>query len=488
MNIAFASSEVAPFSKTGGLADISYSLPKALCQLGNHVVIITPKYKCVDEYFSEQGIKLSAVGTIEVLISNRLEPATLFEYREDELRIIFIGKDRYYDREFLYTTPSGDYEDNAERFIFFSRAVLETLKALNFRPDIIHSNDWQTGLTSAYLKLRYTEIPHFTKTKSVFTIHNIAYHGLFWHWDMHLTGLGWEEFVPDKLEFHGKINLLKAGIVYSDVITTVSKRYAEEIQTPEFGHGLEGVLKARKDVLFGILNGVDYDIWNPEKDRFIAQNYSVKNIKGKEECKAALQRRLGLDEDKNIPLIGTITRLTEQKGIDLIIEAFDDIMKLDTQFVLLGYGDERYSRRLKKLAANYPTKAKIIIDFDEELAHQIEAGIDIYLMPSKYEPCGLNQLYSLKYGSIPVVRNVGGLADSVVDYSPKHLEAGTATGFKFDEYTSQDMYRAVERAVNLYKNDKTAWRQLMKNAMLQDWSWQKAAQEYIKVYRIALKK
>lgn len=487
MKIAFASSEVTPFSKTGGLADVSSALPRALSQLGNDVLVITPMYRCVEDYLENTNQQVQSLGTIAVPISDRFERATLFELYVSDLRVIFVGKDRYYNRKYLYTTPSGDYEDNAERFIFFSRAILEILKKIDFKADIIHTNDWQCGLTNTYLKVRYRDDPFFTKTRAVFTIHNIAYQGLFWHWDMHLTGLGWEEFVPNRLEFHSKINLLKAGIVYSDMITTVSENYAHEIQTPKYGFGLENVLFSNSRRLYGIINGADYSTWNPETDKFIEKTYNVEDLKGKRVCKRALQQKLNLPAAEGLPIVAIITRLTEQKGIDIILEAFESIMQLNVQFIILASGKESLEKKLEAVGSKHKKNLKIVIDFNEELAHQIEAGADIYLMPSHYEPCGLNQLYSLKYGTVPVVRKTGGLADTIIDFSTAGLNSGKSVGFTFDEYTAQALYQSIFRAIKLYENDKVRWEKLMKNGMRQDWSWFNSATKYVKMYRKVLK-
>jgi len=477
MNILFAASEIFPFSKTGGLADVAGAFSKVLASFGNNVTVITPAYKSV----LDAHLPLKAEGVIEVPISNNVEAASLLLFEEDSVRYVFIRNDKYFNREYLYSTPSGDYEDNAERFIFFSRAILEAAKALNVNAEIIHTNDWQCGLTNTYLKTLYKDVPAFAKTKSVFTIHNIAYHGLFWHWDMHLTGLGWEEFIPEKLEFHGKINLLKAGIVYSDFITTVSETYAKEIQTPEYGYGLEGAIEARADVLKGIVNGADYNVWNPETDNLIPANYSVDSPDGKKICKEALQKRLGLEVRQKAPLMAMISRLTEQKGIDLLAAAAEDILSEGVQLVLLAFGESKYNTLFENLQKKYKKNLAVIIEFDEELAHIIEAGADIYLMPSKYEPCGLNQLYSMRYGTVPIVRNTGGLADTINDYAQHGVKSGT--GFKFNEYSPDALLSSMRRATDMFLNDKESWRKLMVNGMKADWSWQRAAKEYIDIYR-----
>ncbi|HYB19432.1 MAG TPA: glycogen/starch synthase, partial [Thermodesulfobacteriota bacterium] len=390
MKILFASPEAVPFAKTGGLADVAGALPKALAKIGHEVTLILPKYRSVDER------RFSLVPTemvLKVPISQKVVTGQIYALDQGpNLRVFLIRQDAYYDRDQLYGTPSGDFEDNAERFTFFSRAVVEA--ALEVKPDIIHCNDWQSGLVPVYLKTLYRWSPDLSHVASVFTLHNIGYQGLFWHYDLHLTNLSWDLFTPQALEYYGKLNFLKAGIVFADAVTTVSRKYMEEVQTPEFGTGLDGVLRDRKNDLYGILNGVDYEEWSPEKDPYIKEKYGPSNLRGKRGCKEDLQREFYLALNPESPLLGVISRLTDQKGFDLLAEIMEDLMGLGVQFVLLGTGEEEYNLLFQKIGQKYPRQAGIRIAFDNGLAHKIEAGADMFLMPSRYEPCGLNQIYS----------------------------------------------------------------------------------------------
>jgi starch synthase len=497
MKILIASPEIVPFAKTGGLADVTGALPKALEKLGEDVAAIMPKYKTVDE--KKFGLEYTGKN-IHVPISNRIEEAKIYkgyinshqstrapEHQSGiskKIPVYFIDKKEYYDREYLYGTAQGDYPDNAERFIYFSRAVLEACKAIGFKPDIIHCNDWQTGMVLVYLKTLYKDAPFFKDTATLFTVHNIGYQGLFWHLDMHLTNLGWDIFTPEGIEYYGKINILKGGIVFSDIITAVSKTYSLEIQTEEYGRGLNGVLRKRKDDLYGVLNGIDYEEWNPETDKHLSAKYSVDDLSGKWECKKDLLNIYGLSPSKEIPVIAAISRLDEQKGFDLITEVIADLMELKLQFIFLGTGKEKYQKIFEDIGKEYPLKAGIKIGFDNALAHKIEAGADMFLMPSRYEPCGLNQLYSLRYGTIPIVRATGGLNDTIENYD---VVKKTGNGFKFSEYSSKEMLSAIKRAVEVY-SDHYRWKELMKKAMMEDYSWGHSAREYVELYRKAVDK
>lgn len=481
MNICIAASEVSPFAKTGGLADVAGALPKALRALGHDVAIFMPRYQMVDaERF---GLKPLGV-TIEVPIAERVEKGVLLEGTLDgDVPVYFIENPSYFDRPHLYQTSNGeDYPDNSERFVFFSRGVLAALKALGLKPDVLHCNDWQTGLIPVYVKTLCREDPHLGGVATVFSVHNLGYQGLFWHLDMPLTGLDWKLFTPDGIEFYGNINFLKAGLMFADVLNTVSRTYAKEIQTEEFGHGLDGVLRYRSDVLYGIVNGIDYGVWNPTSDPHIPNNYSPKDLKGKATCKKALQEELGLPTKPRSPLIGIVSRLATQKGFDLLVEAMEKLMALDLQLGILGSGEPAYHEALEKAAKRYPEKIGLKLGFDEGLAHRIEAGSDMFLMPSRYEPCGLNQLYSLKYGTIPIVRATGGLEDTIADYSEAR---GTGTGFKFRSYSAAAMLRTVQKACRVY-SDRRAWRKLMERAMAQDFSWDASARAYEEIYRRAV--
>ena len=480
MKILFAASEVAPFAKTGGLADVAGSLPPAIASLGHEVRVVMPYYRQVGMHASN----LKQVATFPVPLGTWEERCDVLEGRMGrDIVVYFIKKDIYYDRPELYRTARTDYPDNAERFIFFSRAIPELCRALGYSPDIIHGNDWQTALIPLYLKTLYRGSEPLQRTRTVFTVHNLGYQGIFWHWDMHLTGLGWDVFTPEGIEFWGKINFLKAGLVYSDIITTVSKTYSREIQTPEYGYGLEGVLVKRAEDLVGIVNGIDYRTFDPARDRSIAKTYSASRLAGKDLCKTALYKLVQLPVSDG-PLIGMVTRLADQKGLDILTKALPEIMSLGVQLVILGTGDERYHRILSNAARRYSKKMRVLLRYDDSVAENLYAGCDMFLMPSHYEPCGLGQMIAMRYGTVPVVRRTGGLTDTVADYNPK---TGRGTGFLFEEYSAPALIDCLRRALTVYGN-RTKWRSLMRNGMKQDFSWERSAKEYVKVYRKAMKK
>lgn len=481
MNILMTASEVFPYAKTGGLADVTSALSKSLKKLGHNVSIIMPKYQMV----GSGGFALEALGSeISIPISNRWEKTRLYKtYMDGSIPVYLIDNKRYYDRPYLYGTSKGDYEDNAERFIYFSRAVPEICKYLKYKPDIIHCNDWQTGLIPVYLKTLYSHDPMLKDTRTLFTIHNLAYQGIFWHLDMHLTNLGWDIFNPEGIEYYGKMNLLKGGIVFSDILTTVSKTYSREIQSEKFGEGMDGVLRSQVSKLFGVINGMDYDEWDPAKDIYIKKRYAPESLDGKYECKRDLLEIFGLPESKTKPVIGIISRLADQKGFDLIADAIEDILDLGAIFILLGTGDEKYHKIFKDIKDRHKYEVGIKLGFDAKLAHKIEAGADMFLMPSRYEPCGLNQMYSLKYGTIPIVRAVGGLNDTIKNYKSGKT---SGNGFKFKNYTVKDMMSSIKKAVKVF-NNKPEWRKLIQNAMSEDHSWKTSAKQYIKLYRMAMR-
>jgi starch synthase len=485
MRILYISSEVEPFSKTGGLADVAGVLPARIAALGHKVAVFAPYYRVTrDGGFDIEPLK----AQIEVPIRNRVQKAglALGTLPGSDVPVYFLVHDRYYGRENLYHTPRGDYLDNAERFIFMSRACLEMVKVLKLKVDVIHANDWQSALVPIYLKTLYADDERLSGAASLLTIHNFAFQGMFWHWDMPLTGLDWKHFNWRELEYYGKVNFLKGGIVYADIVSTVSKTYAKEIQTPEFGQGLEDCLADRADSLFGVLNGVDYSAWDPATDGLIPAKYSADDLSGKAECKAHLQKKLGLPQEPRVPLIGMISRLTDQKGLDILAEAAEKILKLGCQLAVLGTGEEKYHRILEDLVKRYPQKVSVNLAFDNRLAHEIEAGADIYLMPSRYEPCGLNQLYSLRYGTVPVVRKTGGLGDTIRNYTPKGLASGKSTGFVFTKYSGKAMLAVVKKALALYADD-ASWKKLVANGMAQDFSWDGSAKKYVALYRKAMR-
>ncbi|RKX28899.1 MAG: glycogen synthase GlgA, partial [Candidatus Zixiibacteriota bacterium] len=422
---------------------------------------------------------------LQVLVGEKKYPVTLhvISLGKTGVQVYFIGNERFFSREGVYLDPDTgkDYEDNDERFVFFSRAVLAVMRQLDYKPDVVHAHDWQTALIPVYLKTTDSDDSFFSSTRSVLTIHNLAYQGKFKHEHFSLLGLGNELFLPatGAFEFYGKVNFLKGGIFHADRITTVSQKYADEIQTQEFGCGLEGVLSEQKDKLTGILNGVDYTIWSPSCDNQIYARYHIANLSGKRTNKIELLGEAGMPVRDKVPLIGLVSRLEKQKGWDLVANAADRLLKMNIQMAVIGTGQQKYHDLVKELQVKYPDKFHGWLTFDDVLAHRIEAASDIFLMPSQFEPCGLNQMYSLKYGTVPIVRKVGGLADTVVDYDPNTAEG---TGFVFEEYSTEAMLEAVERAVNLFSK-KRAWTKVMKNGMKQNFSWSRSAAQYVDLYQ-----
>jgi starch synthase len=483
MKTLFVSPEVVPFAKTGGLADVSGALPNDLKQCGCDVRVITPFYRMALK--SETKISL-LIDKIKVPVGNKIYAGEIWQgWLKSSVPVYLIKCDEFFDRDRLYGSDRGDYPDNAERFIFFCRIVLETCLKLGFSPDIVHCNDWQTGLIPAYMKSLYEDAPFFSGTATLFTLHNAAYQGLFARDKFSLTGLPERFFNINGLEYWGKMSLLKSALVCSDVINTVSKRYSLEIQTEEYGCGMEGIFSSRKEDLYGILNGVDYDEWNPSRDKFIASHYSIKSIGRKRVCKKDLIIEYRLNPDMmDRPLAGCVSRLTDQKGFDLLAEVMDDLMKLGIGFVLLGTGERKYHRLFTSMGKKYRGRAGVQIAYDDRTAHKIEAGCDMFIMPSRYEPCGLNQVYSLRYGTVPVVRATGGLDDTILDYD---MKTGSGNGFKFQPYSAAELLKTVQRALAVYE-DKKQWKKLMINCMSGDFSWEKSARKYIKLYRTALRK
>ncbi len=475
LHVAIASPEIVPFAKTGGLGDVLGSLPEALERLGLRVSLFMPAYRCV----LQGGFPLENTGVRFIVpINGRREEGSLLKAKTgSDIPVYLIRADQYFDREHLYTTSESDYPDNAERFIFFSRAVLEILKLTP--PQILHAHDWQSALTIAFLKAQPNLYPELSSVKTVFTIHNLGFQGVFGHPDWHLLNLEGSFFTPRYLEAYGKINFLKGGLSFADAITTVSPTYAEEIKTTEQGVGLEGVFQERAASLVGILNGVNYGVWNPEIDPFISQRYSAHNLLGKKVCKADLQQSFRLPENANVPLIGMVSRLTTQKGFDILEEALDELLSQDLQFVLLGTGERHYEALFNRAAVKYPRKAGVRITFDDPLAHRVMAGSDLLLMPSHYEPCGLTQLYGLRYGTIPIVRATGGLRDTIEEFDAKSRRGN---GFVFDSYQAADLLQTVDRALSLFHR-KEEWVTLVKKAMSADFSWSRSAQAYLDLYQ-----
>jgi starch synthase len=471
MRILHVASEVAPYSKTGGLGDVLAALPGALARLGADVTVVTPRYASIDP---EQHGLAKWLSPIEVAVGSNIQEVGVYEGRAPgggRARLLFIDEPGAFGRPGLYGPPGGgDYPDNATRFALLGAAALAVCDATGWRPDVVHGHDWQAGPAIVFARSR---------ARTVFTIHNLAFQGLFAPSLLDETGLPRELFHPEGFEFYGQVSLLKAGLVLAERLTTVSPRYAQEIQTPEQGCGLDGLLRARATRLSGILNGVDYGVWDPARDPLIAARYDARELGGKRRCKAELQREVGLPVRADVPLCGSISRLTEQKGFDLIVAALPQLLDGDLQYVVLGSGEPAIQRALVELAERHPKKVAVKIAYDERLAHRIEAGCDVYVMPSKYEPCGLNQMYSLRYGTPPIVRATGGLDDSIVECDAR---SRTGTGFKLEPYTAQALYEAWRHALTMWRESPADFSALMRRGMAQDFSWDAAARRYAEVY------
>lgn len=474
MHIAFVASECVPFSKTGGLADVAGALPRALAAAGHEISVYIPHYR-----HTRVTGERTVVQSITVPFDDRYRFCSILTGDGyPGVRFFFIDYPPFFDREGLYGTASGDFPDNAERFALFCRAALEASKILGV-PDVFHCHDWQSALLPVLLRTQYAEDPAFRDVGTVFTIHNIGYQGLFPPEILPLLMLPWDLFTIAKMEYFGNVSFLKGALVYSDVITTVSRKYSQEIQTTEFGFGLDGVLKDRAQQLVGILNGVDYDEWNPQTDKFIAAHYSADDLTGKQECKRDLLECFGMAKaDPSWPVIGIVSRFAAQKGFDLIGQIIDRLALENVLITVLGSGDKLYEEMFLRLARRVPEKIAVKVAYDNALAHKIEAGADIFLMPSRYEPSGLSQLYSLKYGTVPIVRATGGLDDTIDPWDPRTKKG---TGFKFQEHTGDALLRAIHQAFQVYR-DPGSWEKLMRNGMAKDFSWRISAREYVRVY------
>lgn len=481
LKILIASSEVYPFAKTGGLADIAGALPKALKQLGHDVRVIMPKHKCV----AQCPLGIRPIGLdVDIPVGGTRKKGFLYSsHLNDGTPVYFVGNESYFSRDPIYGTRYGDYPDNAERFIFFCRSILEVCKSVGFQPDIIHCNDWQTGLVTVYLKTVYAKDKWFKNTRTIFSVHNLGYQGNFPSSELKTAGLPFSLFTPKGVEFYNHFSFLKSALVFADLLTTVSPTYAKEIQTKAYGFKMDGILRRRSKDLFGILNGVDYQEWNPESDPDIEKNYNPENITGKLACKRKLADLFSLKVEDDTPILSMVTRLSSQKGIDLVIEILDDLLAEGAAFVLLGSGDSMYEDYFLKLKKQFPEKMGAFIGFDEKMAHQVLAGTDFLLMPSQYEPCGLTQMYSLKYGAVPIVRAVGGLADSIKEFSPK---TSRGTGFKFKKFASENLHHTIQKALSVYRK-KDQWQKLTLNDMNANLGWDRAAKKYCQLYRRALK-
>lgn len=461
MKIAMFASEVVPFAKTGGLADVTGALPLALEYCGHEVIVIMPGYKCI----RDAKLKISRV-------SEGLSSAVIGK----KIKVFFIENKKYFNRDGLYGDKNGDYRDNLERFTFFCRRGIDLLKEINFSADILHLHDWQASLTAAYLKKLYANMSFYRRMRCVLTLHNIGYQGVFAKEEFPKLGFGWELFNIDGFEFYNQVNLLKSGIVFADFINTVSPTYADEIQTEKLGFGLDGLLRERRNVLSGILNGVDYSVWDPNTDGHIKQNYSLTNPEDKAFNKTDLQKICNLPQDKHIPVLGIVSRLAQQKGFDILAQSLSKLCQMNVQLIILGSGDLKYQELLKVAAVKYPKVISLNLKFDDSLAHKIYAGSDIFLMPSFYEPCGLGQLISLRYGTIPLVFKTGGLADTI----------NKNNGFVFSQYTEVELVKLINKAILVF-NDKKKWGSLLMNAMRCNFSWKVSAEKYLALYAKAKK-
>jgi starch synthase len=477
MHIAFAASECVPFSKTGGLADVVGALPRALAALGHQVSVFVPRYRQ-----TKLDDPQTVVRSITIPFDDKYRFCSVVTAGSSAgVKFYFVDYPPYFDRDALYGTPAGDYPDNSERFALFSRAVLEASKILGV-PQVFHCHDWQSALVPVMLRTLYAEDPAFREVATVFTIHNMGYQGLFPPETLPLLTLPWDLLTISKMEFFGQVNFLKGALVFSDFVTTVSKKYSQEIQTTEYGFGLDGVLRNRAATVTGILNGVDYDEWSPQTDKFTVAKYSPQDLSGKLKCKHDLLHAFGVTSaDSRVPVIGIVSRFAAQKGFDLIAQIMDRLALEEMIVVALGTGDKPYEEMFQRLNKQFPNKIAAKVAFDNAIAHKIEAGADMFLIPSRYEPCGLNQIYSLKYGTVPIVRATGGLDDTI---EPWDARTGRGTGFKFTDYTGEALLATIKQALLAYR-DPSSWQMLMKNGMSRDFSWGASAREYGKIYERA---
>ena len=471
MKVLFVTSEATPYIKSGGLADVSFALPKALHEKGEDVRIIMPKYEDISGDFTS---KMTQLATFDVSVGWRNQYCGLQYLTYDGIPVYFVDNEYYFKRHGCY-----GYFDDGERFSYFCRAVMESVKYMDdFYPEVIHCNDWQTGMVPLYLSEVYKDRPEFSKAKSIFTIHNLKYQGVFSRSVIQeLLGIGEEYFSEDKIKFYDGISFMKAGIVYADKITTVSKTYAKEIQTAYYGEGLDGLLRQKSGKLVGITNGIDYSSNDPKKDKFIV-NYGLSTLKNKAVNKEMLQRLAGLPTNPDVPVIAMVTRLVKQKGLDLVTRVIEDILKMNVQLIVLGTGDNDYQDFFEYYASSYPAKIASFIQFDNAIASKVYAGSDILLMPSLFEPCGLSQMIAMAYGTLPLVRETGGLSDTVIPYNEF---TGDGNGFSFTNYNAHDMLNVIEYAVSCYQDKKT-WTKLVKNAMRTKFEWKTQADEYLKIY------
>ena len=481
LHILLAASEVVPFAKSGGLADVAGALPKALRALGHDVRVVMPRYYIIDK--EKYGLK-ALEGSLGVPMGSMGEAwAGVYESTlpGSDVPVYFIEHEGFFGRKGLYNDEEGKgYDDNDNRFIFFSKAVMQLAKKLHFKPDVIHANDWHTAAIPVLLNTTYAFDPDFTYTGSLLTLHNLQHQGKFYKGAMDVLDVGWEHFKADELEEYDGINLLKGGIVHADAVNAVSQKYAQEIRTPEFGWGLDRLIDAKAYKLYGILNGIDYEEWSPAVDTFIPANFDLDDLSGKALCKTALQKEFDLPQRNDLPLIGLVGRLVEQKGITLLSAAAEELLKMDIQIVLLGTGEKWAEHFFSELTSKYPEKFACYIGYRNDLAHKIEAGSDMFLMPSLFEPCGLNQIYSLRYGTLPIVHATGGLDDTIENYDSVHQ---SGTGFKFYNAIPEALIGTVQWAVDTWYQDRSGFKQLQHHAMLKRFDWEEAAHGYEDLYR-----
>lgn len=480
MKICFATSECVPFAKTGGLADVAGALPKALAQEGCEIKVFLPLYGSID-VLRYHLVVVKELQNLSVKIGNKSVAFNVSHGKlpDSKVDVYFIDCPEYYQRPKLYT----DDPDEDERFILFQLAIFQVLQHYKWSPDVMHSNDWQTSLLPVYLKMLYSDNSLFKNTAGILSIHNIGYQGRFKKESVLKAGLPEDQYYPGgPFEFDNTFSFLKAGIVFADLITTVSETYAREIQTAAYGEGMESTLASRSGELYGILNGIDTNVWNPQKDNLIPFRYSLENPADKKKNKKALLKEANLPFNDNVPTIGIVSRLAKQKGFDLLQPMVNEIMRLPLQIVALGSGEQELETFFNRTASTYAEKFAVYLGFNNELAHQITAGCDMFLMPSRYEPCGLNQMYSLNYGTVPIVRKTGGLADTVHDY---HENDGKGNGFSFNDYTAYALYLTILRALDTYRKKKN-WTDIMKRGMKQDFSWRASAKKYVELYKKAI--
>lgn len=478
LKILFAASEMTPFCKTGGLADVIGSLPVVLAQMGNEVHVMLPEYSRIDR---QKYSFMDNHSHFQVTVGPVTKPATVSSASWKGVTVHLIENEEYFDRSGLYGEAQGDYYDNGPRFVFFCRGALEAVKLLGIKPDIIHAHDWQTGLILPYLRTLYAQEPLFHNASTLFTIHNLGYQGNFPPWVFSLTGIPDEEFRWTKMEFYGNVSFLKSGIVYADAVSTVSETYAREITTEQLGFGMQDVFAERKNVLFGILNGIDQNEWNPATDQSLPAKYSSDDLSGKKACRIALLKEFGITKGGKIPVFGMVSRLDSQKGFDILEEGMEKIVNMVVCIVILGTGTSEHKETMGKLATRYPERIRIMVKFDPRVAMLIYAGSDAFLMPSRYEPCGLGQIIALRYGTLPVVHATGGLVDTVkdLDFDPEN-----GNGFSFEEYTSEALLEAMERAVRAFSEQGSArWHSAVQRAMTKDYSWKQSAEKYVKLYQ-----